>query len=713
LLYAVESSLDFRRRSTLLNEFWERWEELKAWDCSPWTHKEYFDEVLSAPPPKPQKDRQEVRGFDPGEVTVSLHFGGDQIDRYLPGFACIRLYEQAGIPMRLPVLNITGDELKNACRWVAPFIGFWSPALLIRAGKLDDLTKGDFLNRSQVAVMDPALAKRLYIWCRQILERELASLTGLIAMGSAQESALEVLPVVLSRLALKVDASELRRTFPLVLHLHRQPGVRSHIRLHKSCEPWFQRLFEAADTELLLEWLPLLIRAPLFDEAVQPAIPEDHARPDPMRHFPSWRDWKEQITRNDLIAKVNNATDWLLRRAASESGEARRRAIDRLINIYHTKLMTTDQDWQLGELLWSQRTAANLPDRPGFAVFGFLHLPAPASVDVPSMVKNYILSLPSKGAVSGDTNGRISIAIGPWEQPLIFEASLASKPVIRIAGEALGAVEWTQEEAKQLYQKARDWWANDKKGFQFPEDTSFDLMGTNPVLKTLARLGQFLSRVVLPRMEWADENDWQQLLAWLQEIRGVGAFPTVALPYILLQRPAEAETVAGTISADLNSDVEGAVAAAAKALRHWIRLSAIGRIPAPPSALTAAVVERVIFRRKAGATSCLGQLAYLLTERPEAITASQAALLTASLMPWHYATILPAQDEALGEFLEAERPNLRALIGGLAGALKIWYTKSSPEAPEPPAITSWRGFCASDPLPEIRRAFNVWDRLVA
>jgi hypothetical protein len=614
LLYAVESSLDFTRRSTLLDEFRERWEELKAWHCSPWTHKEYFDEVLSATPPKPQKVTQEVRGFDPGQVTLSVRFGGDNIRPYLPAFACIRLYERVGMPMRLPMLNIAGDTLKNACRWIAPFIGFWSPALLIRAGKLDDLTKDDFLNRTQVAAMDPALARRLYVWCKQILERELASLTGLIPMYSAKESALEVLPEVLSRLAFKVDAAELRRTFPLALYFHRQPGVRSHIRLHESCEPWFQRLFDAADEELLLEWLPDLIKGALFDEGVHPVTPGTQAWPDPMRHFPNQRVAGPRGTRPDLLAKVNEATDWLLRRASSEIGEGRRRAVNRLAHIYafDASLLTADQQRRFGELLWSERAASNLPDLPGFAIFGFLHLPAPASVDVPSLVKNHILTLTVHGAVSQDALGRTTIMHSDLEQPLIFEASLASKPIVQLVGEAWGSVEWTQQEAKQLYQKARDWWANDKKAFESAERPGFGLMGTNPVLKTLRRLGQFLARVVLPRMEWADENEWQQLLGWLQEIRGVGAFPTVALPYILLKRPAEAETVEGTITADLNSDEEDGVVAAAKAVRHWFHLSAMGRISAPAPSMITALIERVLFRRRAGAWACVKQLAYLV-----------------------------------------------------------------------------------------------------
>ena len=136
-----------------------------------------------------------------------------------------------------------------------------------------------------------------------------------------------------------------------------------------------------------------------------------------MEHFPHRKEWG---TAGDAIEKVNSATDWLLRRAGSESGEGRRRAIARLIHVYHAELMTADQEGQFGELLWNKRTASNLPDAPNFAVFGFLHLPAPASVDVPSIVKNYILSLSSTGSVSRDANGKQVIAFKAAEQPLIF-----------------------------------------------------------------------------------------------------------------------------------------------------------------------------------------------------------------------------------------------------------------------------------------------------
>jgi hypothetical protein len=710
LLAALGLSLDLINRTTVPDEFWERWDELKAWDCSPWPHKEYFDNALSVPPPPFQSDEREVRGFDPGKVSVSLRFGGDNIAPFLPGFACIRFYEQVGVPMRLRLVNIAGDNLKSACRWIAPFSGFWSPALLIRAGRLDDLTRGDFLNRAQVAAMHSDLANRLYMWCMRILERELASLTGLIAMGSAQESMLGVLPEVLSRLAFKVGAAELRRTFPLVLYLHRQPGVRLHLTLHKSCDPWFERLFDAAETELLLEWLPDLIKEPLIDERVHPVVPANQAWPDPAVHFPSWRIRRRRIreVRSDLLGRISEETDWLLARASSESGEGRQRAIVRLAKIYHTGMMTTDQQQKLGELLWNKRAANNLPDLPGFATTAFLHLPAPPGVDAASLVKNQILTLTTYGAVSQDQLGRTTIMVSGSEQPLIYEASLASKPFVQLADEASGTVEWTQEEAKQLYQKAREWWANDKRAFEPGNSPSSSLMG-NLVLRSLTRLGQFLARVVMPHMEGAPESDWQQILEWLREIRGVGAYPTLALPYVLLHRPSEAQTVGETIAGDLASENEDAVAAASMALRHWIHLSAIGRVANPPSGLVASLLERVIFRRKPGIHPCLRHLAHLITERQEAITLSQAVLLNASLVPWHLATILPTPEGGGGDFHEEERPALREKVAMLAGALKIWYGKSSPGLAEPFGVGLWRDSSKSDCLPEVRRAFDFWD----
>jgi hypothetical protein len=709
LLFAVEQVLDFSSRSSLREEFEERWHELKAWDCSPWPLKEYFDDALKTPQPEPKKEETEVHGFDPGRVTITRHWSGDNVGSYLPAFGCIRLYEQVGLPMRMRMLNIGSETLTTACRWLAPFLGFSSPAILIRAGKFKDFSESDFMGRTQVALMEAATAKRLHDWCLHILQRELASLKGLPQMNSPQETLLEVLPEVLSRLAFRVDSPALLESFNLAIRFHQHPGIRAHIRLHKSTEPWFERLFFAADSSALVEWLPILLRLPLLDEGVHSLIPENHVWPDPMEHFPGERLRRVHETMPDAAQKVREAAAWLLLRIASETGEARRRAENRIFDLHNAQLLTPEQANELGRLLWSRKTASGLPDRPDIAVVSYLLLPSPADEDVPALIKAHILAIPLQSAVVKDEKGNPCIK-RPWNvEPMISEAALASKPMIRLYGEAQGTIQWTGAESEALFRRAIAWWELDKTAFAIIERGGpFGTFGAEHIFATLEQLPQFLARAVLPYMDWATEENRGQLLTLLAELRSHGVFPSVALPYVLIHRPFEAAAVASGIAADLSSDSEKQVTAAARSIRHWAQLASIGRAPSLPPELVSGLVQRIVFREQLGLQQCLSAVALLLLERPEVFSRADVELIATSLLPWHRALQLERHGECSHEFGDVEKPDLRVLVGRLAGAIKIWFTSALPEEPKPPSITLWRDTCANDPLPEVRRSFDAW-----
>ena len=388
LLAMVEPSLDLAAYRDVREEFEERWQELKLWDCDPWDYKAFFDTVLASTVPKLPKLEETNWGFDYGTATVSRKFGWDLIGPLLPAYACIRLYEQAGIPVCLPMVNVSGNTLANACEWITPYAGFLSPALFVRARRADFLAQ-----RSQAASLDSPVAGRLYALCLQVLNRELASLTAPIPMGSTEESLLEVLADVLSKLAFRVSEGDLRQTLPVVLRFHQHPGVRSHPKLNRSCDPWFGRIFVAAEEPLLAEWLPVLTRAPLPEEETPLGIPVGYWSPDSMRRFPGTRLRKHDLG-GDALHKIYDATEWLLTRAKSESGEGRWRSVVRLIQIHATDLMPVDQQLRFGELLWAKRNLAGLPDLPGFPLGAFLDLPAPPDVDVQFIIKQYFLAMP-------------------------------------------------------------------------------------------------------------------------------------------------------------------------------------------------------------------------------------------------------------------------------------------------------------------------------
>lgn len=707
LLFYVENTIDPTRFSELWEEFSERWQELKAWDCNPQLLKRYFDEALSETPPVFKESRQIVRNFDPWSRTITPHIGGPAMGPRLPAFACIRLYEQAGIPMRF---NISASALRNACKWVAPFIGFWIPALLIRAGKKDDLTKHGFTDRAQIATMEPALAKNLNKWAIDALKRELSSLSNRITMWSFQESLLKILIEVLSRLAFKLESTELGEAFSLALEFHRQPGIPSNRSLHQSCEPWFKRLLEAADDRQLLAWLPELLRFPLSVGSDRLSIPYPNPWPDPMRQLPIGRTCAAKETYPELLAEINEAIEWLLERVKSESGEERRRAMLRLIYIFDANIMTEEQRNRLGSLLWEKTSEHGLFDLPDFHCFKYLHLPSPAKVDVVSKVKAHILSIEPIKSVSVDTTGRISISGQGREDPMIHNAAFASKAAVHIPYEPAGGIEWSLDETKKLWDKAIEWWDNEKIVLSIERSAPVPF-GTERISDNLEDVGTFLARVLLPKMDSMSEDEGNKVLAFLSETRERGVYLTTALPYVLLHRSSEKERIIQMILDDLSLDNEEAVKASARAVRHWIHLTETGFMDNLPNAAVDKLLQRVIFRRPAGILTCLNILALLVIEKPEVFTSEQVKLVVASLAPWSLATCLPLSEERDADFSEEERPELRDLLGRLASALSIWLKNQFPDQPEPKEISLLRESYKSDPLPEVRRAFEWWKYL--
>lgn len=696
LLFAVAHAMDGSKGWQLHEEFMERWQELKAWDCNPWLLTRYFNEILSKTPPVPQKMKQIVRGFDPWRIHITHHWSGDVMEPWLPAFACIRLYEQVGIPLHLPFFNLSSSALRNACKWIAPFTGFWSPALLIRAGKRDDLTKHGFMDRAQVGAMDPSLAKNLNKWAMAALQRELSSLSGNIARPSAQESLLKVLPEVLSRLAFKLESADLQEAFSSALEFHRQPGIPSNTSLHQSCEPWFKRLFEAADGQQLLAWLPELLKFPLSLGSARLSNPLPNPWPDPIRQLPIGRTCAAKKIYPELLAEINEAIEWLLERAKSESGEGRRRAMMRLIIIFNADLMTEEQKDCLGGLLWEKADEHGLPDLPDLHYFHFLHLPSPENVDVVSKVKARILSIePLSNIVE--------------ENPMILNAALASKAVVHIPRESQGIIEWSLDERNELWDKVIEWW--NKERVMFSIEKSVPFLGTEHISDSLDKVGMFLARAILPKMDSASEDEWNKVLTFLSETQRRGVPLTTVLPYVLLHRSSEKERVIQTILDDLSSDNEEAVKASVRAVRHWIHLADARLLDDLPNSVVDKLLQRVVFRRPEGIQTCLNQLAALLIEKPDVFNPDQVTLVVASLTPWSHATYLPLSEERDADFSEEERPELRTLLGWLACALSIWLENKFPDQTEPKEISLLRESYKSDPLPEVRRAFEWWEYL--
>lgn len=699
LMGAVGLSTSGAATTDSRDEFRDRWDELKAWDCNPWSIKKYLDDVLSSARPEYHSRKREVPQFDPGRTRVSLTFVHDNLTPLLPAFACIRMYEQVGLPMRVSGVNIAGDALKNACRWLADSHAFWGPVHLVRAGKVESLTE-DILSRPQVCGIDVTVAKRLYKWCLRIFESEFRSATGSNAQARSHEDLLEASSEVLSRLAFRVASEELAETFPILLQFYGQSSFGFRPRLYAIYEHWFRRLFQAAGQDLLIKWLPELARAPLFE-----SVAHGLSRADPMQDYPCRKSDIPAVGRAESNNLASQAIEWLLRKAVAESGEVRQKALQRLACVYATGLMSKAQEDSFGNVLWEQKGPNDLPDFPQLHAFGFLRLPAPPNVEVKLIVKKYILKLSMANFVRLNGPTQYAFATSNSEQRLLVEASFASLPIVQLERHAESAVDWTFEESYQLFSKVLAWWKNDKVAIERFEDS----LQADEVREAASMIGEFLARVLLPLMQSAENRQWDQVLEFMDDLRSNGVYPTLALPYVLLFKSEQRESVISTIDADLRSDEEDRVCTAAAAVSHWLHLSAVAvnKVPKPPDGLLLALIERVALRAGPGLSCCINHVRQLLLDLPDVVKADKIRLLVASLASWNNATLLPPKRvERITEFDQFERVALRPLVGRLAAALSLWCAKFEPGQVEPEPISRWREWCKNDPLPEVRRAFH-------
>jgi len=702
LLFGIEQSLDIRSSARVRDEFRPLWRDLKAWSCNPWEVKDFFDNALAVPQPKPKAAECKVIGFDPGNVTFSLHWSGRELDRYIPAFACIRMYEQVGIPMHLRMINIAGEALRVACRWVEPFYGFGGPAVLVRVGTLKDITESDFMSRTRVAAMDKNSALRLHHWCLAVLDRETSGVTCLPEINSAQEALLEVLPEIISRLAFRMTDEELQLSFRTLLKYHANVAVMSHIRFNEIGAKWAGRILFSAEPALLLKWLPILLRLPLFDDRVNVVLGSDRAWPDLMSHFPCGRLGKWCETYSGNKSDVSNAVAWLLKRVESETLVSRRRALARLLCVLNTGLLTREQKEQLGVLLWSNTRKNGLPDLPQYAVFSFLNYPVPNGIDAMAVVKNCILTINVESRVKSDADGKLNIAINWYRHALLFEASCATKPLVQLPDEAIGLVEWSNSEARQLYAKMREWWNQEKVAF-FPPHDSDD--SRSMLRNSLEDVGLFCARVLVPYSDNWSDAEWKDFKEWLSELQKAGSHPMLVFPYCLVKHADEVEWVAESLKAGLDSTNEEHVGAAANSVRHWFHLAKKCNIPPPPEILLVRLINRVVLRHRTGVGECIVELARLIKELPDIFEHSDIDVLSASLEGWLFAIELPVRGENLGDFLEVERPGLRERIGLLACNLKQWYIQCGSSDCVPRAIEQWQNECENDVLPEVRRSF--------
>jgi len=696
-LFGVELAIDYSLRAALIKEFDARWRELEKYDCNPWAIRKELDQSLEGPVPEPTNELKVVRGFDPGHVERSFQWSNEGIDPYLPAFSYIRFFEQAAVPMRLLFQNIAGKQLKTACKWIAQFIPFSNAALLIRASKLKDLTDDNvFLSRTQVALMPNELATSIFEWCLRIWDLEVITLKHAGVKRWGGNLSLSCLAEVMSRLSFKINNDAKTSALKRLLDSHSHITYNTQSDLYKCCHAWFERLFEAADAELLIEWLPNLLKSPVPEEGAECL--------NPMASFPRHRVKECFSLAGNVPEEITTSAEWLTNKAALESGSPKELAIWRLVQLTEMNLLNADQVLKVVEAIWSHTGQNGLPDTSKITWWGLLYLPAPKHIPVISKIKSELLNLSDTagGAIQSNATGDLlsSSGLKPVSD-FIFEAAILSKAVIEVNGDGCGYIEWELDEAKKLYEKLLKWWQFAGEAFT----KRFSTFGGPDKTAAASIIGKFLTRIVLPKPIFSDEQEWKDFLDWYQQLRSLDIYTAMVLPYVLIGKPDMESSVLQQILDDINSHDEKIISSAAQAILHWCYLADASMVNTYPTKALEALILRVAFRRKPALQESIEYLTLLLSKKSRIFSTSQIQMLLQSLDSWREATLSGPRIESR-EFDEEERPELRRALAILAGVLNEFCLANGANQTDSARTLRWQELCLEESLPEIRRAFN-------
>lgn len=669
--------------------FADRWRELRKWDCDPSQTVQELEYGLSLESEQ-FKQAQRVHHFDPGKIT-NRYYVGDSLSEYLPSFAYIRFFEQTGAPLQINGIS-NAAYLAQASSKILPLMECWSPIVLVRALQLQTLMEGKgVLSRPAVASMPNSYIDQLFHFCISSLKREHEP-SSAFHTSSQKQLLVSSLIEVVSKIAFRLSKDQLRECFDLSVKYYKTmelPLVNPDI-----AKKWLNRIFLAADAETLMEWVPTVISLPPIKSR---QYDNEGELEDPVLYFP--------------FSKIRNRLDCNspdLQKSITEMierlhliSESRKSISSRLTALYRGNLLSELHTNYFGNLLWLHRDLNGLPVGTDLSWHAIATLPHPPEIDIPKLLKTAILNLnPMEGgALQIDDLGNDSCTINSAPAPtFITQSGQNTTSKIRLLDSSPGCLNWSSLERKMLFERFLQWWDTVKHILPKYSDGFFslDLLGMSE------SIDHFLFKAILKEPTQNAQIDLMLVKDLLLSMRSCRVFASSSLPYIAISDIDLCKELLLLACDDLNRDDEIAVSMAAESIRHCAQLERLLNLALSPVSMVRNLVNRVIYRRRAGLRNCLIQLSRLIAESPDTVDELQYGALTDSLLLWSIK--LNSENDEDSEFASLERPTYKEAVAYLAGTLYSRYSSSESDLPDP--IELWRITCETNPLPEVKLAFE-------
>jgi hypothetical protein len=695
LLHMVKSSKFPRDETDYVSQFGNRWEKLRIYRCDPWLEMEVLASVvkgsdLSAHPAKEVKKR-----FDPGMVTIQSHHTGEtRFFELQPAFALLRMFEEGALPMKVGFSTILGDATTEAAKWVGSLAPFWSLSTMIRRGNREAIET--WFDRVRIATLSDEEVSQFRLLLMPPLEQAVQHLSqhpkDVIEERNLLTQNVGLLSELISRLCFRFSTEQLNELLVLAMRIYVQRVTSPYSHVYEYVEALFRRVLYALPEIELLKRVPELLALPVPGEGRPEASTMGRAKDkDPFVLF----DWSDTALDADYDRSAwSSPIARLLRVAAENNPAAREHTIIRLAKIYDIGGLKADESRAFGEVLWSKLDSRGFPAHTDFYLFAYLRLPAPQPGKAKETLRQYLLS-----------------ASYPQERHYFKEWFYSTLPAFPKNSDKDEFIDWNSDDIEHLTTQIAGWWDENKQKFKATDD-SLDYNKAEDSLgdMSLFLLLQLFSWVVLPRLARTSASTKETVGRIISELEQAGFCPSPAASIMLIVSPQSYDEVAAKLRTGMNSMKELDVRYSIFGLYNWVVYGRKGVIPAPPDDLLNELINKVTTRRQPGLDAAMANVAALIERLPDVLADSHIRALCVSLDYLILETQLPKEQdrEAISQLPTAvpvnERPDYRGHAAELSHRLFEYLTRANREIPE--VLLKWRDICQSDPLPEVRRAWQ-------
>jgi len=718
-LHLIDQSNLWPLDNTLTEEFHNRWERLGYYRCSPLPEIERLKTGVSNPAPASVPQFERKRNFDPGTVTNTVHlFSGQDIDRYLPAFSFLRLYEDAGMPMMCGFVSVYSEEIANASNAIEDLAPYWSLNTLIRSRKGDHVDAR--FNRAYIA----ALSQEQVDAYRSILFDSLQkSVKYLIENSSINHRTKPSFPYrqtitlseLLSRLCIRFSPSELSQLLETTSEMYKSPVFYRDPAFHDGIKHLFQRIFHTMTDDQILLLLPQLLSLPIVNEDnYHPTIARHWIEPFEYIKLGKNATIPENFDQN--VIKIQIAR--LIRIAKLEDDEARSRALLRLDLLIDTRALDEAKKKEFAEVLWDRIDPnTNLPDQTPFLNSAFIKLPEIEDSDAEGKFRDYLSATPipriivRKYAPDGKQIG-VTTHVPNNLPNYLSEWESASPPRTCLNTCKDGKyINWTPEERSALLLKVEEVW-DELKDLLGDSGKNLEAHRLDSLHSQFSGLVRLLNAVILPNIHQLRRDEIEKLkLRLLPEMEDLGVNVLSAYPFVLLVDSSYYERVTALLREGIISPNPSKVHDALIGIYHWICCSRNENCLPPLEDLLNELVHMISTRRQPELDMALDIAAAIVEGCPDTFSQKQLQELYIGLEYLLIETDLVHEHESNTRWDQPvsiplnEKPDIRRYSAVLAHALHKYCTAHSNDMPT--VLDKWKEICKSDPLPEVRKAWKI------